>query len=538
MQNKRSILNIVLAAMFIIAKLSSQNETKKWYFGINAGLDFSTNPPTVLTNNAMSTGEGCASIADVNGNLLFYTSGITIWDKTHNIMANGNGLLGDVSATQSSIIIKQPGNTNIYFVFTQGGSFGANAGLYYSIVDMNLASGNGSVTVKNVTVFVSGTEKLAAVKHKNGADVWILTHDWNNNNFRANLLTSFGFNTTPTISSVGTVISGVIGGTNVPIVGQMKFSPDGKKIGLAVYDAVKSFELYDFDLTTGNVSNPIILGNNFDGAYGCEFSSDGTKFYGGSSADGNIWQWNLCSGTSSNIINSKISVGYSTWASIASFQLAPNGKIYVVKLGNQVLGVIHNPNVAGINCNYVDAGLSLAPKTANNGLPNFTSSYFWQGSQITISTSPGNSICAGETLTLTAGGANSYTWNSITTGTTFIISPTITTTYSVIGTTTSGCNFETVLTVSVSACTNLNSISESDIIKIYPNPVSNDLNFVLNELSTPVKVLLFNTFNLPVLTFELSCSHEKISLNFLPSGLYYLSLEAKNYHKKYKIIKE
>src|SRR4051812_347427 len=71
----------------------SQNENKKWYFGNQAGLDFMPSSPTALTNGAMNTLEGCASVADANtGNLLFYTDGSTIWDQTHSIMANGSGL--------------------------------------------------------------------------------------------------------------------------------------------------------------------------------------------------------------------------------------------------------------------------------------------------------------------------------------------------------------------------------------------------------------------------------------------------------------
>ena len=56
-----------------------------WVFGQNAGLDFSTNPPTPTSGNQISTFEGCASISDANGNLLMYTDGIKIWDAAHNV---------------------------------------------------------------------------------------------------------------------------------------------------------------------------------------------------------------------------------------------------------------------------------------------------------------------------------------------------------------------------------------------------------------------------------------------------------------------
>lgn len=62
-------------------------------------------------------------------------------------MANGTALQGNASSTQSGVIIKQPGNTNLDHVFTTAAQAAA-AGLRYSVVDMNLAAGNGSVTVK------------------------------------------------------------------------------------------------------------------------------------------------------------------------------------------------------------------------------------------------------------------------------------------------------------------------------------------------------------------------------------------------------
>ena len=61
----------------------SQKQANIWYFGKNAGLDFNSGTAIPLTDGAMNTWEGCASIADPNGNLLFYTDGITVWNKNH-----------------------------------------------------------------------------------------------------------------------------------------------------------------------------------------------------------------------------------------------------------------------------------------------------------------------------------------------------------------------------------------------------------------------------------------------------------------------
>ena len=49
----------------------AQNEFNTWYFGFGAGLDFNGGAPVVLTNGAISTYEGSASISDASGLLQF-----------------------------------------------------------------------------------------------------------------------------------------------------------------------------------------------------------------------------------------------------------------------------------------------------------------------------------------------------------------------------------------------------------------------------------------------------------------------------------
>ena len=127
--------------------IKSQNEFSKWYFGVQAGLDFSNSPPTPLTNGIVNTTEGVATLCDSNGNLLFYSDGTGIANSVHSVMANGTGLAGNQSSTQSAIALRKPGSTNLFYVFTVPGAGPA----CYSIVDMNLAAGLGSVTVKNDT---------------------------------------------------------------------------------------------------------------------------------------------------------------------------------------------------------------------------------------------------------------------------------------------------------------------------------------------------------------------------------------------------
>ena len=390
MKKIKSILFLLI--LFSASIHFSQNEFSKWYFGNNSGLDFSTNPPTILTNGMLNTAEGCATICDNNGNLLFYGAGTGVLNNTHSAMANGSGLFGNSSTTQGLLAVKQPGSNTIYYLFTIDQTGGAN-GARYSIVDMALAAGLGSVTVKNATLYTPSCEKQVAVRHCNGRDVWIVSHEYNSNNFRAYLLTSSGLNLTPVITSIGETAGQGNGNGLASTAGQMKISPDGKKLAIAVY-AVSlpntlgfgGFQLFDFDASSGVISNSLVLLNAQNSAgnpYAVEFSADGTKLYGTGSPSmtsipGTLYQWDICQQFTAAIIASQYSINLGTNISVGALQRAINNKIYWAKAGpglSQNLHVINNPNATGAAMDFTLNGQSVAPKQCYQGLPNYINPY-------------------------------------------------------------------------------------------------------------------------------------------------------------------
>ena len=86
--NKLAQILLCVCCIFL-GTSHAQNESSNWYFGSNSGLTFNTSPPSALQDSQMSTGEGCASVSDFAGELLFYTDGRTIWNRNHSVMLNG-----------------------------------------------------------------------------------------------------------------------------------------------------------------------------------------------------------------------------------------------------------------------------------------------------------------------------------------------------------------------------------------------------------------------------------------------------------------
>jgi hypothetical protein len=256
------MLKKIMYLLFILSlPVMAQKEAANWYFGFQAGLDFNSGIPVPLTNGQLTQLEGCATISDRNGNLLFYTGGESIYNANHVLMQNGTGLLGSQSSSQSAIIIPVPtlsGDSSKYYVFTVD-DLGETNGLRYSVVDMTLDGGLGGVdpTQKNIQLLTKASEKITAVRHTNNRDVWVIAHKGQSKDFVAYLITSDGIinAATPVVSTVGEIhyVFGFGQGT----IGYLKASPDGKKLASAKIIENPALEVFDFNATLGSVTNQI-----------------------------------------------------------------------------------------------------------------------------------------------------------------------------------------------------------------------------------------------------------------------------------------
>ena len=361
---------LIINLLFSLITYAQPGPNSNWYFGTNAGITFNSGTPVALTNGALTTTEGVATISNNSGNLLFYTNGITVWNRNHLVMTNGTGLLGDISSTQSAIIVPKPGTNNIFYIFTSDNDAESN-GICYSVVDMNLSVGLGAVTIKNTSLYTPSCEKLCAVRHCNNVDIWIVSHDWNASIFRTWSVNNLGVGTTQTWSSTGIIPAGL----PQSAYGQLKASPDGKKLAACYYGltggGINRLQIYDFNNSTGITSNAITLATDV-GLYGCEFSSNGNILYA-STNGGILLQWDLSSGVLSTILSTRRIVA-NLGPLIGSLQIGPDNKIYVAR-NNTSLSVINNPNIYGVGCTYSDLSISLSGRSSRLGLPNFPPLY-------------------------------------------------------------------------------------------------------------------------------------------------------------------
>lgn len=412
----RAIL-FIFNVLFAVVTVAQQNNI--WYFGDQAGMDFNTDPPTAITSPLVSN-EGTACMSDANGDLLFFTDGVTIWDRTHTVMPNGSGLLGGISSTQSALIVPMPGSCNLYWVFTVQDHNDPTGILSYSIVDMCLNGGFGDVVVGQKNVFLESPcgEKLTAVPHANGKDMWIIAHRMGNNDFLSYQLTETGF-LPPVVSSVGSNHMGTA------VIGPVKASHDGTRVVTALtFGGVA--EMFDFDDLTGLLSNPLDLISTYSlgvGVYGMEFSPNDsllyvTTYWGGVS---NLYQLDVYSAGS--IILASMGGVYNYCA----LQMGPDTNIYVARnLGYSYVDVIEDPDVMGVGCNLTSPGITFLPGTFSNfGFPNFIPAFY--GSSPTYSLIDlGNDTTSCTPIELYPGGdcVASYLWQDGSTDSTFTVTTT------------------------------------------------------------------------------------------------------------------
>jgi PKD repeat protein len=369
LMKKQFTFLVALVMSFVITQTSFAQQANIWYFGDYAGLDFS-GPVTPITGGALSTNEGCASICDNTGTLLFYTDGVNVWDATHTVINPGSPLLGSPSSTQSAIIIPKPGSANRYFIFTQDehGLGTCSNGLNYIEVDVT----GGTVTLLGSMTNLLGcsetTEKITAACHANSTDYWAVTVK-QNGDFVSWPITSSGVGAAVVSAGMATPCNTSGWPYLDDRVGYMKVSNQGNHIVLARREYNSINEAFDYDNSTGIVTAN--LGTYHVGTvYGVEFSSDGNYFY--TTEDfRNVVQYQIPSiGTSTTIFNSYVSIG--------ALQLAPDGNIYVAN-GYENSDGFYLDMISNINtypATYNDDYVALPTGTHSRlGLPDFVSCF-------------------------------------------------------------------------------------------------------------------------------------------------------------------
>lgn len=384
----------ILLSLFVLVNFSnylfSQNRENTWMLGqgifgdtnrLKCGIHFDNGSAEVFSIKRDIGFVDCSTgICDTSGALQFYFNGIILNNKLNRQMENSDSLNSgpyngnnwpDAEGTlilEGATTIPRPDHPNQYFLIYQninylGPIFGyPSLHLRYSLVDMRRDSGMGGIVPgKRLRSIVNDTLEqgaIAACKHANGRDWWIIEKDVIKNKYYKVLVTPDSMFVSS--QSIGIEFYMVNFGI------WAAFSPDGSKYAFLVSDfnGTDSIEVMNFDRCTGEFSNPIFW--RLPNTYGvsCIFSPNSRFLY--CVQNNNLYQYDT---DASDIPSSLIKVdtfdgtidstdGIPAW--FAQSQLAPDEKIYVGTWGSFLaLSVINQPDSLGKACNFAQHSFAL-----------------------------------------------------------------------------------------------------------------------------------------------------------------------------------
>lgn len=404
----------VTLILFGSLKTFAQHDVN-WVLGKNLLLSFSNEkcePEVIILPPGESTSdffEGNASISNSNGELIMCTSGRVAFDGTVNIISNASDI-GMMSTMGQNLVLPKPDTDSVFYILStevQAGPGqtipGPPVGLVYSEMSIN-QSGNASVLSKHNLLQGEGNcEMLNAVPKSSGDGFWIIGHYYQSSSFYVFELTASGINPTPSIYNVGPQIisppqfdaSPGTAADRPDAIGELCVSPQYNRIAYTTYYSGIS-AIFDFNQSTGVISNAIQLDLMGDGGYGASFSPDGTKLYmsvvdsslalyGGSLNSppptfdsGRIIQFDLSNYNQNAIQSSKTEIFECPDCRYASLKLGPDGKLYAAKFGDSLdyekggfyIDVVEKPNAYGSGCAFSYNGIYLDGLRGSWGLNN------------------------------------------------------------------------------------------------------------------------------------------------------------------------
>jgi hypothetical protein len=335
--------------------------------------------------------------------------------------------------------------------------------------------------------------------------------------------------------------------SNMPLMNPTQSTTDG-------------FDFYLMELSPG--AGSILYGSYFGGAISQEHSEGGT-----SRIDKNgIFYQSVCAGCGGN---DDFPVTSGAWPNTSG---NPN---HSSNCNNGVFKVDTQPIIAASNIIATYSGCLPFAANLNVGLPVSNSTYSWylggntisQGTTASVSfsnigtytvslvvtnsvscnlkdsssivinvnpvyptvsvSSSQSVICIGESATLTANGANSYSWNTGDVSNQIIVSPSVTTSYTVGGSNPNNCSSSNVITQSVDICNGLlENTTQIEKIEIYPNPSTGRFYIAGAMKFNKLDISLYSAMGQLLTNFSLDPEYNFIDLAGKQTGVYFLKIHS------------
>jgi hypothetical protein len=184
-----------------------------------------------------------------------------------------------------------------------------------------------------------------------------------------------------------------------------------------------------------------------------------------------------------------------------------------------------------INIQVFNSGSYNATATAINGCTNSGGINATVLPDFTISaTSSQYTICAGESITLTATGAPGFTWSTGAQTPTISVTPSVSVIYTLSGAV-NGCRKTTMLNQVVATCDGVEDLKSTSFC-VFPNPVSDQLHV---KTSSPGTITIYDQLG-QVIIKEYVFTESAISCHLLQTGCYFYTFTSSLFLLNGKIV--
>jgi len=347
-------LTLIVCTLTLYTTVQAQNYAgHTWYFGTGTqGIRFSRSGNTAnLATHSPLAGQGGSGVVSysVNGDVLFYTDGINVYDATNAAMPSPSGLTADPSENQPVAVAQVPGSQTQYYIIART----ATGDIAYATVDMSLVGnappgapplGDISASAQLVPGLTVRSEAMITVPNSDGTGFWLVTHAAGSSAYAVTPFTTAGPGPGTTVSypNVG----------NITSAGNFAYHTASNKIAVTSTEVNRNAEIINFNKVTGEpvFEQAVPLSGTAAGLYDAEWSNSGQYLY--LSGETGIKQFDL-----KNTSNTLMPVLPATPVILRSYgiQMGPDSAIYHLyeaSAGVFRLGKITNSDTVATEVTY------------------------------------------------------------------------------------------------------------------------------------------------------------------------------------------
>ena len=570
---KKLYLNILLLFVFS-NNLYAQGENNFWYFGNNAGINFSNGSQTIVpTVDYNATGistsfggcdsysggisiypdtGGSATVSKADGTLLFYTDGERIYNKLHQQMSGQQPLYPyeGLDSKQSAIIFPNPSNINQFYVISscarQDNVPVQQWSYYLTVVDFS-SNINGQIisTQQQFSGFCEATQAITVTKNYQGDGFWVIIPISTNqlcapiqNRLIMFKVDSLGLALNPTV--VNNLDFNMYYNSEVKV----SKSRTSAKICISGSNSVlgsplQKLRVYGFDRSTGLISNSFLLNVDLLRVFSTEFSSDGNLLYATvrtSLGNNRLVVFDLNNPLSPYRELSGLEV-------FGSLQCGINGEIYFTNNSDK-LYKIDNQN--SYSNSIISSNTINLTRCTYFGLPQLVPTFGWPIDApicptLTLTTEPNTGLFSYQNyssiITQTEYNVNLSTQNISLRASDYItLKPN-----TLIKT---GSTFSAKIQSCVLAAKNSNSSDfeeeaiNSKVVKLFPNPNEGSFTVLFNKEMKNTNIVIYDIFGKSVFNTVIDGTSLDLNIPNITSGLYLVKIISSELNETIKFIKK